>query len=294
MPCAVPGSCGPLTAEFETCLIGADGIEACASLVLLAEVRFEQVRPVRIFPAHKRQQHFPGLWWSSATGRHVGYESWLERDHLMLLNWTAFRLENEHAERGRSPAEPPRDTLVVIEPHRIVYTEHWLRRGGFAPPGSSGNAEGPELSPRSAHWIKKWPTRSGRADPERPHEPVPRLAIPPTAGQIRLDRTPVVQWVPLVEVPQLECAVIIDIGSELDRSLLRRTGTWRRCRKYAWGRARIADEWNLAAAAQPRLPGRALHRSGCPRVRHALPGPPDVGQHDGVGRLTVRGNLASS
>lgn len=51
-----------------------------------------------------------------------------ERDRY----WAAFRWENEHAERGRSLAEPPRDTLVVVEADRIVYTEHWLRRGGFA------------------------------------------------------------------------------------------------------------------------------------------------------------------
>jgi len=46
--------------------------------------------------------------------------------------WAAFRWENEHAEQGRSVTEPPRDTLVVLEPDRIVYTEHWLRREGFA------------------------------------------------------------------------------------------------------------------------------------------------------------------
>lgn len=50
------------------------------------------------------------------------------RDHY----WAAFRWENEHAERGRSLAEAPSDTLVVIEPNRIVYTEHWLRQDGFA------------------------------------------------------------------------------------------------------------------------------------------------------------------
>lgn len=33
---------------------------------------------------------------------------------------------------SRSLAEPPTDTLVVIEASRIVYTEHWLRRDGFA------------------------------------------------------------------------------------------------------------------------------------------------------------------
>ena len=47
--------------------------------------------------------------------------------------WEAFRWENEHAERGRPLAEPPEDTLVVVEADRIVYTEHWLRREGFAP-----------------------------------------------------------------------------------------------------------------------------------------------------------------
>jgi hypothetical protein len=47
--------------------------------------------------------------------------------------WEAFRWENEHAERGRSLAEPPTDPLVVVDAERIVYTEHWLRREGFAP-----------------------------------------------------------------------------------------------------------------------------------------------------------------
>ncbi|MFY1661809.1 pyridoxamine 5'-phosphate oxidase family protein [Micromonospora sp. WMMD1274] len=48
-------------------------------------------------------------------------------------HWAAFRWENEHAERGRSLSEPPDDPLVVIEADRIVYTEHWLRREGYAP-----------------------------------------------------------------------------------------------------------------------------------------------------------------
>jgi hypothetical protein len=52
-----------------------------------------------------------------------------DRDHY----WSAFRWENEHAERGRSLSDPPRDTLVVVDADRIVYTEHWLRREGFAP-----------------------------------------------------------------------------------------------------------------------------------------------------------------
>jgi hypothetical protein len=46
--------------------------------------------------------------------------------------WAAFRWENEHVERGRDVSSPPRETLVVVEPARIVYTEHWLLREGFA------------------------------------------------------------------------------------------------------------------------------------------------------------------
>jgi nitroimidazol reductase NimA-like FMN-containing flavoprotein (pyridoxamine 5'-phosphate oxidase superfamily) len=52
-----------------------------------------------------------------------------ERAHY----WAAFRWENQHVERGRPVTEPPEETLVVIEADRIVYTEHWLRREGFAP-----------------------------------------------------------------------------------------------------------------------------------------------------------------
>ncbi|MEE6259096.1 TnsA-like heteromeric transposase endonuclease subunit [Plantactinospora sonchi] len=84
---AVPGSGGPLTAEFEIGYVGADGAEPRAILINSTEVRFELGKPVRVFSSRKRQRHFPGLWWSSTTGGHVGYESWLERDHLMLLDF---------------------------------------------------------------------------------------------------------------------------------------------------------------------------------------------------------------
>ncbi|HZD00788.1 MAG TPA: TnsA-like heteromeric transposase endonuclease subunit [Actinomycetes bacterium] len=48
---------------------------------------FEDVSPVRAFRWSKGQGNFPGWWWSATTGRHVGYESWLERDHVMLLDF---------------------------------------------------------------------------------------------------------------------------------------------------------------------------------------------------------------
>ena len=47
--------------------------------------------------------------------------------------WEAFRWQSDHVERGRSLEDPPTDPLVVISPTKIVYTEHWLRRSGYAP-----------------------------------------------------------------------------------------------------------------------------------------------------------------
>ncbi|MBS4754279.1 pyridoxamine 5'-phosphate oxidase family protein [Nocardioides sp. zg-ZUI104] len=47
--------------------------------------------------------------------------------------WEAFRWQSDHVERGRSLDDQPQDPLTVITPHRILYTEHWLRRSGFAP-----------------------------------------------------------------------------------------------------------------------------------------------------------------
>ena len=50
-------------------------------------VPFEDAVPVRAFRWSRGQRHFPGWWWLATTARHVGYESWLERDHLMLLDF---------------------------------------------------------------------------------------------------------------------------------------------------------------------------------------------------------------
>ena len=51
------------------------------------DVRFERVPPVRSFPSRRGKRHFPGLWWAATIGDHVGYESWLERDHVMMLDF---------------------------------------------------------------------------------------------------------------------------------------------------------------------------------------------------------------
>jgi hypothetical protein len=48
---------------------------------------FERVPPVRSFPSVRDGANWPGYWWSVTNGRHVGYESWVERDVAMMLDF---------------------------------------------------------------------------------------------------------------------------------------------------------------------------------------------------------------
>jgi hypothetical protein len=73
-------------AGFEVAFVDRDGGERRMALSQCWTVRFEQVPPVRGFASFPGQSHFPGLWWFSSSGGHVGFESWLERDVVMSLD----------------------------------------------------------------------------------------------------------------------------------------------------------------------------------------------------------------
>ena len=64
-----------------------DGTRAPGAAGGVPAGRFEEAVPVRSFHWAKGAAHFPGLWWSSTTSAHVGFESWLERDHVMLMDF---------------------------------------------------------------------------------------------------------------------------------------------------------------------------------------------------------------
>jgi len=80
------GPAEPAGSGFELGFIDG-GVERRAPLAACAEVRFEDVMPVRQFRWSRGLGHFPGWWWAATTGRHVGYESWLERDHVRALDF---------------------------------------------------------------------------------------------------------------------------------------------------------------------------------------------------------------
>lgn len=77
---------GPGVDGVEVVWVSPGGIEERRPLTEAWGVPFERALPVRRFTSRKGQRHFSGLWWSVTTGGHVGFESWLERDHVMLLD----------------------------------------------------------------------------------------------------------------------------------------------------------------------------------------------------------------
>jgi hypothetical protein len=73
--------------RFSLEYVRGDGARHREPLTACAGGRFEEAAPVRSFRWAKGAAHFPGLWWSSTTLGHVGFESWLERDHVMLMDF---------------------------------------------------------------------------------------------------------------------------------------------------------------------------------------------------------------
>ena len=49
--------------------------------------RFEDVAPARPFRWSRGERHFAGWYWAATTQQHVGFESWLERDRLLLMDF---------------------------------------------------------------------------------------------------------------------------------------------------------------------------------------------------------------
>ena len=83
------GACRVHGFELRYLRVDRSGVVECqGALAACWNVRFEDVPPVRRFPSYKGQRNFPGLYFAACMGRHVGFESWLERDQLMMLDFS--------------------------------------------------------------------------------------------------------------------------------------------------------------------------------------------------------------
>jgi hypothetical protein len=132
-------ACPAARSSFEVSFIDETGGQRREPLPSCWNLPFERASPSRSFPSFKGQRNFPGLWWSVTTGEHVGYESWVERDVAMLLDFEAevvafsaqpFWLSwpGQHGERKHAPdffARRADGTGVVIDvrPDELVDPE---------------------------------------------------------------------------------------------------------------------------------------------------------------------------
>jgi len=72
---------------FTLRFVGAGGHERTVPLGQCHGLAWEEATPVRTFRWSRGLGHFPGWWWAATTGRHVGFESWLEQDRLILMDF---------------------------------------------------------------------------------------------------------------------------------------------------------------------------------------------------------------
>jgi hypothetical protein len=64
-----------------------DGTWQREPLLACSQVRLEDTLPARPFRFEKGLKSFAGWWYFATTAAHVGFESFLERDHLMLMDF---------------------------------------------------------------------------------------------------------------------------------------------------------------------------------------------------------------
>jgi len=84
--------------------------ELRAGLIEVGGVPFESVAPVRSFPSYRGQRHFPGWYYAACTDRLVEFESWLERDHVLVLDCD------------------PQVVAFSVQPFWLWWTEQGVRR----------------------------------------------------------------------------------------------------------------------------------------------------------------------
>jgi hypothetical protein len=94
------------------------GREVAGCLAELPADVLQQCTPVRAPGVYRRQRHMPGHWFSTTAGRHLEYESLLERDWMMLMDfdrnvdWVCEQPLRLRYRRDGRPASHVPDLLV--------------------------------------------------------------------------------------------------------------------------------------------------------------------------------------
>ncbi|MBD3008248.1 MULTISPECIES: hypothetical protein [unclassified Streptomyces] len=73
--------------DVQVGFVGADGVGRLGSLARYWGEPFELASPAPRFAAFKGQKNFTGDYWAVTSRSMVGYESWVERDAAMALDF---------------------------------------------------------------------------------------------------------------------------------------------------------------------------------------------------------------
>ena len=79
--------------------------------------------------------HADNCGWASVRGAQIFARAEMvdpgtpEHDHIMSI----YRWQASAVQTGGSLEKPPQIPMLKVDPDRIVYTEHWLRKSGFGP-----------------------------------------------------------------------------------------------------------------------------------------------------------------
>ncbi|MFE9258663.1 TnsA-like heteromeric transposase endonuclease subunit [Streptomyces sp. NPDC006879] len=81
------GSAWEYASDVQVGFVGVDGFGRLGSLARCWDEPFERAAPVRKFISFKGQKNFTGEYWAASSRDLVGYESWVERDAAMALDF---------------------------------------------------------------------------------------------------------------------------------------------------------------------------------------------------------------
>jgi hypothetical protein len=125
--------------DVQVGFVGADGVGRLGSLARYWGEPFELASPARKFAAFKGQKNFTGDYWAVTSRSLVGYESWVERDAAMALDFDPavaalasqpFRLvwadgdqEREHTPDYFARLADGTGVVVDVRPERLVDKE---------------------------------------------------------------------------------------------------------------------------------------------------------------------------
>jgi len=122
--------------DVEVRFVDADGAERLGSLARHWSEPFELSLPVRSFAAFKGQKNFTGEYWAATSRSRVGYESWVERDAAMALDfdpavvalasqpfrlaWAGLDREREHTPDYFARLVDGTGVVVDVRPKELV------------------------------------------------------------------------------------------------------------------------------------------------------------------------------